>query len=131
MDSVTETKSAAQPQPETAYTPAPWRLEPNGTSAREDGYNLYGPHRQFLAHLPVIEETIRHGNDYQTLHHGEELEARARLIVAAPHLFAALKALRAWVDAIPRDTAFDYVAGIQFIEARNAADKAIAKAEGR
>lgn len=134
--SVTETNN--REQSETAFTPGPWRVEPNGTSPREDGFNVVGPHGEYLAHLPPITETIPSGNDYQTLHHGEELEARARLIGASPLLFAAVKGLLHDIDTgvLVRDITRDGDPNwsremVAFVQRLQQAQAAVLAAEGR
>lgn len=90
---------------ERKHTPGPWMVEGRTVYAlNEDGYNRFSALVQD-AHTP-----------------GDELEANAQLIAAAPELLEALEQFVAWVDA-PCESAFS---DSQLASAR----AAIAKATG-
>lgn len=94
----------------TQFTPGPWHV------GMKPGPIVYGPQGEQVAnmHVAMLDQ--------------DEHKANARLIAAAPDLLETLKHLRAEIRAVIK---FDVKKHYSLIVADVAADKAIAKAEGK
>lgn len=99
------------------HTPGPWRVWESGADSWEI-CETPSPDRH--SHFA----TVRVGNMW-----GEEGRANARLIVAAPELYAALERLLRWVEPIAGDNC-DKAAEAEEIASVKQAHAALAKAAG-
>ncbi len=109
------------------HTPGPWTLYPPSVIGHADV--LFGPARGDNHGCATILSAVGHY---------EEADANARLIAAAPELFAALKALLGDIESglLVRDIARDGDSAwalhmIDFVGRLQAAQTAILKVEGR
>lgn len=117
----TLTYSAEKPMSDVKHTPGPWVL---------DGHNLSSVIR---CTVPKGHPDARHVcGDYEQIAsaHGENWQANASLIAAAPDLLAALQAIGAPDEVDLVSVSDSAIRGMLYAAIRVAQD-AIAKAEGR
>lgn len=108
------------------HTPGPWEYVP---STEHHGAYVAGPFGGDLCDCYTMSNpsslSVRNGGDSKPIPFcGDEMDANARLIAAAPDLLAALRDMVAWLKAPP-------ISDHNIADYRVAAEDAIAKAEGR